>query len=446
MKVEAAAGSRARHPRHQLVDTSRFAPGLNETEALYGLPPDVQFCRSCVISNQRPSSSIEFKHAKGEKKSTIRFDAHGVCDACHFAQKKAGIDWSSRDQEMRALCDRYRRNDGRYDCIAPGSGGKDSFYAAWLLKHKYGMHPLTITWAPHIYTDWGWHNQQSWIRAGYDNILHSPNARVHRLLTRLAVENLLHPFQPFILGQKNLAPKVALLHDVQLVFYGENEAEYGNPVRENEQASRDARYFSAEGRSEFLLGGVPLAQLEADYGLEPVDYAWYLPADTNALRECGVQIHYIGYYERWHPQAAYYHAVQHSDFRASPERTVGTYSKYNSIDDKLDDLHYYTTFIKFGIGRATYDAAQETRNQDITRDEAVALVRRFDGEYPERFLDELLRYLSLPVEEFPVASKMFEQPVLDRAYFDHLCDRFRSPHIWKYENGKWTLRHTASQP
>lgn len=48
----------------------------------------------------------------------------------------------------------------------PGSGGKDSFYAAHLLKYKYGMHPLTVTWAPHIYTPWGWENMQAWIHAG----------------------------------------------------------------------------------------------------------------------------------------------------------------------------------------------------------------------------------------------------------------------------------------
>ena len=81
-------------------------------------------------------------------------------------------------------------------------------------------------------------------------------------------------------------------------------------------------------------------------------------------------MHYLGYYIKWHPQECYYYAVEHGGFHASPERTAGTYSKYNSIDDRIDDFHYYTTFIKFGIGRATYDAAQEARNGDITRDEA----------------------------------------------------------------------------
>ena len=110
------------------------------------------------------------------------------------------------------------------------------------------------------------------------------------------------------------------------------------------------------------------------------------------------------------------------------------------IDDKIDDLHYYTTFIKFGIGRATYDASQEVRSDDIEREEAVALVRRYDGEYPDRFEEELMAYLSLPEREFPVASKRFESPIMDRDYFNALTNRFRSPHLWSYDDGDWRLR------
>ena len=130
-------------------------------------------------------------------------------------------------------------------------------------------------------------------------------------------------------------------------------------------------------------------------------------------------------------------------FRPSPERTPGTYSKYNSIDDRIDDFHYYTTHTKFGIGRATYDAAQEIRNEDITREEGVALVKKYDGEFPERFAEEIFRYLSIPEKEFPIASRMFEQPIMDRDYFMTLADHFRSPHLWKKENGTWKLRHTV---
>jgi hypothetical protein len=182
-----------------------------------------------------------------------------------------------------------------------------------------------------------------------------------------------------------------------------------------------------------------------DFGLEEQDLLPYLPADPAQIEKKQVEVHYLGYYQKWHPQSCYYYAVEHGGFEASPERTPGTYSKYNSIDDRIDDFHYYTTFTKFGIGRATYDAAQEIRSGVITRDEGMALVRRYDGEYPSRFAEEIFRYLSIPAKEFPQASKMFESPVMDGDYFMRLADTFRSPHLWKRDGGQWKLRHTVWQ-
>jgi N-acetyl sugar amidotransferase len=426
------------------VDLSRFAKDIENPEALYGLPSEVKFCRSCVISNQRPNSAVEYKHTRQTRKTTIHFDAHGVCDACNFAERKRRvIDWEARDKQLRDLCDEHRKTDGSYDCVVPGSGGKDSFYASHILKTKYGMHPLTVTWAPHIYTDWGWKNLQSWIHAGHDNYLMTPNGRIHRLLTRLSTELLFHPFQAFMFGQKALAPKMALIFKIPLVFYGENEAEYGNPGSDADSAQRDWAYFSSNDQSKIFLGGVSLNDLRTQFGVDQNDLQPYLPADPNRLLEQRVEVHYLGYYLKWHPQGCYYYAVEHGGFQASPERTPGTYSKYNSIDDRIDDFHYYTTGIKFGIGRASYDAAQEIRSGDINRDEGVALVKRFDHEFPERFVAEILRYLSVPAKDFPQASKMFEQPTMDREYFRLLTDQFRSPHLWISENGEWRLRHAV---
>ena len=162
----------------------------------YGLPLDVKFCTRCVISNQRPSSTVEFKNNKEVKKETIHFDEAGVCDACRFADyKETKIDWVRREKELVALCDTYRSKDGSYDCLVPGSGGKNSGFTSHILKYKYGMNPLTVTWAPHLYTDVGWRNMMSWTHTGgFDNFLFTPNGRVHALLTRLAFVNLLHPF------------------------------------------------------------------------------------------------------------------------------------------------------------------------------------------------------------------------------------------------------------
>jgi N-acetyl sugar amidotransferase len=413
-------------------------------EAKYGLPHEVKFCRSCVISNQRPNSAVEYAHTNASRKETINIDRDGVCDACRVAEtKNRTVNWTDREQQLAELCDRFRKSDGSYDCLVPGSGGKDSFYAAHILKHKFGMHPLTVTWAPHIYTPWGWRNMQAWIHAGFDNHLCTPNGRTHRLLTRLAVEQLFHPFQPFIIGQKAFPPKMAVQHGIPLVFYGESEAEYGNPVASAQTAKRDWEYFTGHDKTKIYLSGVSLADLEENYGLDKSDLNVYMPAPPEQLQAVGVEVHYLGYYLKWHPQSCYYYSVEHGGFEASPERTPGTYSKYNSIDDRVDDFHYYTTYIKFGIGRATYDASQEVRSADITREEGVALIKRFDGEFPERFADELFRYLSVPPAEFPVASRMFEQPVMDREYFERLAEQFRSPHLWRYHRGAWQLRHAV---
>ena len=414
-------------------------------EVRYGLPSEIRFCVSCVISNQRPCSSLEYKHTKETKKASIYFDEEDICDACRSTKSKENIDWQEREKELMELCDRYRSTDGAYDCLVPGSGGKDSFYAAHLLKYKYKMNPLTVTWAPHIYTEWGWRNHQSWIHAGFDNILFYPNGRTHRLLTRLSCENLLHPFQPFILGQKLLPPKIADQYNIKLIFYGENEAEYGNPIKDMKSSQRDKKFFVAEDTSNTYVAGVSVKDLMKVYGIDQQSLNLYLPLEAERFETSAMQVHYLGYYVKWHPQSCYYYAVEHGGFEVSPERTAGTYSKYNSIDDKIDDLHYYTTYIKFGIGRATYDASQELRSGDITREEAIHLVRRYDGEYPERFEKECFNYLSISEKEFPVAAEHFEQRIIDRDYFQNLVDSFRSPHIWKYQNGNWILRSTVWQ-
>lgn len=424
-------------------ELARFSPGEQQLETKYGLPADVRFCKRCVMSNQRPNSAVEYAHTPNSTKQTLNFNGEGICDACAFAeQKNKGINWEEREQMLKELCDRYRLDDGAYDCLVPGSGGKDSFYAAHLLKYKFGMNPLTVTWAPHMYTPWGWRNFQSWIHAGFDNLLTTPNGKVHRLLTRLAVERLFHPFQPFIIGQKALAPKLALLHNIQLVFYGENEAEYGNPISDTESALRSDRFHTASKDSDIYLAGTSVEELLQDWGVHRADLQPYLPADVDRIRDENVVVHYLGYYLKWHPQSCYYYAVEHGGFEASPERTPGTYSKYNSIDDKIDDLHYYTTFIKFGIGRATYDASQEIRSNDITREEGVALVRRFDGEFPERFIKEICEYLSVDKNE-PYAA-LLESPTMTKESFADLANKFRSPHLWQFENGQFKLRHVVS--
>ena len=396
-------------------------------EAKYGLPEEVTFCKRCVMSNQRPASAVEFKHTINSKKITLNISEDGICDACRHADEKEKIDWKKREEELLVILDKHRRNDGYYDCLVPGSGGKDSAFQSHVLKNKYGMHPLTVTWPPILYTDYGYRNFRKWIEVGgFDNVSFNQNGRVMKLLTRLSIENLFHPFQTFMLGQKVLAPKIALQYKIPLIFYGENEAEYGNPVADNASSLRDKSFFSMKNIDEMYLGGVSIREIREKYNIDLCDLMAYLPASFTELEKSNIEVHYLGYYLKWIPQEAYYYAVENTGFEARPFRTQGTYSKYNSIDDMIDDLHYYTTFIKFGIGRATYDASQEIRNKHLNREEGVSLVKRFDGEFPDKYFDKIMDHIGMTKERFM-----------------ELCDQFRSPHLWKKENGNWKLRYTV---
>lgn len=401
-----------------------------ELTALYGLPSHVQFCKRCVISNQRPNSTVEFKNSPDAKKETIGFNANGICNACLFADiKDQEIDWQERERELIALCKEYRSKAGNYDCVVPGSGGKDSTFTAHILKYKYGMHPLTVTWAPHIYTDIGFQNLQKWIHSGFDNILLTPNGKVHRLITKLAFEKLLHPFQPFIIGQRNIAPRFSSLYGIPLVFYGENQAEYGHNIKENFKPTMDTKFFMDDHDPDKLfLGGVSMTDLIHNYGIDEKELLPYIPPDKEKLKAVGTTVHYLGYYLKWDPQECYYYAAEHTGFSANTERTEGSYSKYSSIDDRIDPMHYYTTLIKFGIGRSTYDAAQEIRNRKITREEGVGLVQRYDAEFPKKYFAEILKYLDITEERFW-----------------ECINSGRSPHLWKLEDGEWKLRHPVWQ-
>lgn len=404
---------------------------MSETlKTYYGLPASVVFCKRCVMSNQRPASTTEFKHTKDSKKVTLAMDSEGVCDACHAAEAKESIDYGTREEQLIKLLEKHRSKDGSYDCIVPGSGGKDSAYQAHVLKYKYGMNPLTVTWSPILYTEYGYENWKNWIDiGGFDNFSFRRNGKVMKLLTKLSIENLLHPFQTFILGQKNMGPKLAAKFGIPLVFYGENEAEYGNPIADNASSLRDKSYHTFKNLDELYLGGVSVKELKEEYDVRTSDIMAFLPAPADEIEKANVEVHYLGYYLKWVPQEVYYYAVEHCRFKARPHRTQGTYSKYNSIDDKIDDLHYYTTMMKFGIGRATYDASQEIRNKHLTREEGVALVNRFDGEFPDRYFNDIMEYIDMKPERF-----------------HELCDRARSPHLWgKDASGEWKLRRNVSE-
>lgn len=387
----------------------------------------ISFCKKCVESNLRYIGSAQHRDQKNDSKQRTIFSKDGICSACLYYEEKKKIDWKSREQELFELLNKYRSKDGNYDVLLPGSGGKDSRFLTDVIKNKFKMNPLTCTWAPHMYTEVGWRNMQSWVATGLDNVLFTPNKKTHKLLTQISFKNLLHPFQPFAMGQFYFPVRLAIEKKIKLIIYGDSYAEkgLGGNLWTKSSAFNPALY-TYTNEQDLFFGGEPIDELKK-YNIGKNDLIPYLPLQEKELDGIDLNVVQLPYYINYNPQSNYYYAIQNTNFEVNPDgRTEGTYTKYSSLDDKIDGLHFYTWLIKTGRGRATEDAALEVRNEIINREEAVALVKKYDGEFPKKFFKEILDYLDMREDEF-----------------HNTIDKFRSKDIWEKKDNKWHLKHAV---
>ena len=384
------------------------------------LPKDVKFCRNCVVSNQRPRTEL---------------DENGVCSACTWAwEKDHVVDWDERLRELEELCDKFRSGDGSFDVVVPGSGGKDSAFVAHQLKHRFNMHPLCVTWAPFEWTEIGWRNLINFVNSGYFNIVGQPNGILHRKLARLAFEWKGDAWEPFAYGQKAWAYHMAEKFGVKLIFYGENgDLEYGG-ITKYKYAPKETtedwglEYYKGSSFDHLAEAGLESGVLTRE-DVESPDIRWYKPQSPEDIIKHGLEMHWFAYYQKWTPQENFYYAVKHTGFELNDEgRTESTYTKYVSLDDKLDGFHFYLGYMKFGLGRCSRDAQQDIRRHHITRDEGVALVRRFDHEFPKKHYLWMLDYLGISEE-----------------FFWQVMDYYRGQsNAWEKKYGKWKLRDVVS--
>ncbi len=425
--------------KKKIVDLELFKGDDNSHLTKFNLPQKVYFCKKCNSSNQRPTTRAEHLIKEDNTKATRFFN--GICEACVINEDKETIDWDKREYEFKKLLDKYRSRNGSYDVVVPGSGGKDSFVVAHKLKHKYKMNPITITFSPFIYTPHGRRNFDNWINAGFENFLHTPDQTIYSLLSRIALENLYHPWHPWILGQKNSPPKFAAQKNIPLVIYGDSPSEYGSS-KEEFKTDYLIDWHTIDSFENCFISGESLETLYS-YGLKKYQLEPFIPMLKSEFMQKKIRCLAYSYFHKWHPQENYYYSVKHSNFQPAESRTTGTYSKYASIDDKLDHLYFYTYFIKYGIGRATSDASQEIRNKDRDLEEGKLLIKRFDGEFFSEYSDEIFDYLSITNKKYSQeVVNLFEEPILTKKTFDHLTNFFRSPHLWKLnENKDFELRY-----
>ena len=349
----------------------------------------------------------------------IQFDAEGVCNACRFAETKAGIDWAARRRAFEDLVAQYKGR-GPYDCIVPWSGGKDSSTIAHRLKFDFGLNPLLVTFSPLVPNDVGAANREALLRLGFDSLTVRPNQMVSR---RLARRFLIERGNPKVHWDAvvNAAPlQVAVERRIPLVFYAEHgESEYGGRVlSEDHRRVRDLAEVL-----EHQIGDDPSNW--TDDLIAPRDLVPYLyPPVADVARE-GVKALYFGWFFRWSMLDNWTYIKGVTPFATDPRgRTEGTFTNFDSLDDRIDSLYYHLQYIKFGFGRATRDACRMIQNGQMTRAEGLDMARRYDDEFPQAHLAEVLDFLDM-----------------DEATLRSTIDRHRNPEIWVERGNRWELRH-----
>lgn len=364
------------------------------------------YCRRCLMPDTRPR---------------ISFDNEGVCNACRYAEKKwSAIDWAARRKEFLEIIAQYRSRDGRWDCIVPWSGGKDSSAVAWRLKFEFGMNPLLVTFSPQVPNEVGNHNREQLIRLGFDHFFFRPDQRVHRRLARRFFIERGNQKVAWDAGINAIPVQVAVKYQIPLVFYAEHgESEYGGKVL-NEQSTKFRDFTEV---IEHQIGDDPRNWMDDEIGVAGLNP--YIYPDISDVRRLGLKALYFGYFFKWSSYENFLFIKEKFDFRTCTEgRTQGTHTDFDSLDDKSDNLFYYMQFVKFGFGRAVRDASRMIQNKQLTREQGLELARKYDHEFPDRYLKDILEYLQL-----------------NEAQLHEIIDKHRNQEIWTHTGANWALRY-----
>ena len=361
---------------------------------------NLHWCSSCLTMSTRPR---------------ITFDASGRCNACVWTENKKKIDWDVRLKELEKLLEKHRRVDGGFDCMVPVSGGKDGSYVAYNLKHKYGMNPLCLTVTPALSLSLGDQNLRAFVESGYNHISINPDHEAMRVLNKTGFIEMGFPYYGWLIAILTGVIRAATAFGIELIFYGEDgEVEYGGSTETSKNPIYDVHYQKKvylEGGYEKVLAASGLTDNEL--------YFFRFPSDDE-LRAHPIKLTHWSYFESWDPYRNYLVAKERCGLKEAEDSNAGTFTNFSQNDQALYALHTYLMYLKFGFGRANQDACIEVRRGAMDRQQAVNLVRLYDGHYPEEFIALYLNYYEMTQDEF-----------------DAVLDRYVNRDLFEKINGRW---------
>ena len=376
----------------------------------------MKFCTKCIMPNTRPG---------------ITFDSDGVCIACQNNMRKKNVDWNSRMDELKALCDKYRRKmPGQYDCIIAVSGGKDSHYQVHIMKEVMNMNPLLITVEDFFtMTEAGKHNLKNISEAfGCNLISFKPNRKAAKIISRYMFEKYGRPlwYVDRLLYTVPLYYASAL--NIPLLVYGENVSyEYGG-VDDKETYSAREQVFNG------VAPGVDLREL-VDAGV-PMDELTYLEAPSREVLDKLDPI-YLSYFVEWNGIKNYEFAKRRGfkDLTHEWDRT-NHIENFNQIDSYGYLLNAWMKYPKYGHAYATDYAARWVRYGILTRDEAVKLAEERDHNVDPKIIEDFCDFTGMNIDEFFYAlDKLYNRDLFEQNTWGQW--RLKKEYIEERRNPKW---------
>ena len=359
---------------------------------------EIRYCKNCLYPETKPD---------------LHFDENGVCSACAAAeQKNKGIDWEQRARDFADIVAHYKLPEGQngYDCLIPVSGGKDSTYQAYYMKEICGLNPLCVCFETTAVTELGQKNLDNLTKMGMDVIHFKKNNDVYKKMVVESFKRVGDEMWPNHIGIFTIPVMIAVKFNIPLIIWGENpQQEYGGPSLETVKN----RILNRRWLEEFggLLGNRIQDMIGVDGITEKELTPYFYPSDED-IERVGVTGVFLGHYFFWDARKQLDIVLEHGFGVKEDGPIEGTYTNYENVDEKLVGLHDYLKFVKYGFGRATDHACIDIRNNRLTREEGLELVKKYDGKYPHYAVDEFIKYSGMSKAEIDDVLDSFTNSIL----------------------------------
>ncbi len=358
----------------------------------------IKYCKKCLFPETKPD---------------LHFNEEGICSACTAAEEKYKlINWDEREKQFKEIIQHYKKKpqETGWDCLIPVSGGKDSTYQAYYMKVVCGMNPLCVCFETTAVTEIGQKNLDNISKMGIDVIHFKKNYNVYKSMVVEGFRRVGDEMWPNHIGIFTIPIIFAVKFNIPLVIWGENpQQEYGGPNLE----SVKSRVLNRRWLEEFggLLGNRIQDMVGVDGLTEKELTPYFYPSDEE-IERVGVTGLFLGSYFFWDAKKQL-EIVKGHGFSVKADGPVeGTYTNYENIDEKMHGLHDYLKFVKYGFGRATDHACIDIRNKRMTREEGLAIVKKYDGKYPAYGVNEFIKYSGLGKEEIDSIIDSFTNSIL----------------------------------